>query len=114
MCDIKMARAADSVAASPAKVFPACGRVRACYILPANVTPALLFDRPEQFCAFARRPGKSHIRTMSFLRPVLTGFALLLGAFFLPSAQAAAPQHVQAKLVAADASVQPGKPITVA
>src|SRR4051812_38672255 len=44
------------------------------------------------------------------VRRLLCAFALLL----LPLLRAATPSHVQASLVAADATVQPGHPVTVA
>ncbi len=49
-----------------------------------------------------------HVRRL----PLLLG--LLVSLFVSSRLPAAAPSHVQASLVAADASIQPGKPITVA
>jgi thiol:disulfide interchange protein/DsbC/DsbD-like thiol-disulfide interchange protein len=52
---------------------------------------------------------------MFIVRRLLTLAALLAAAsLFATAARAATPSHVQASLVAADASVQPGRPLTVA
>ena len=65
----------------------------------------------EQTSAFAPRTKTHTLRAMFSLRRLLTAFAL---SGFLLSARAATPSHVQASLVAADASVQPGHAFTVA
>ncbi len=55
------------------------------------------------------------LRSMSLLRRILILFALPLASIPAPARAAAArPTHVQASLVAAEASVQPGRPFTVA
>src|SRR5882672_7826679 len=71
-------------------------------------------SRREETSAFAPRTENSHIRPMfPARRRLLLAVSLFVVPLLLP-ARAAAPSHVQASLVAADASVKPGQPITVA